>query len=245
MKVLKIVVKRLILTISLSVSSSLLFSQGSMGVTGLLNSPNAIFSPDATVKIGGNFLHKMLTPDTWDYNTFNYFLNVTFFPFVEIAITNTAFDLYNEGKFTNVDRAVCVRFKLLNEGKYYPAVAVGSNDVITSNRENIFSSGSGNKYFGTHYFAISKHIYVLGSKIGLHSAYNILSGKRQKINYPISGGLSFSPSFLRSMNLIAEYDTRNYNLGATITLFKHLYLQFFFQDMKYLSFGGYLFFTIQ
>jgi len=219
-------------------------AQSTMGMSGLLNSPNAVLSHEGVVKIGANFLHERLTPDYWDYNTFNYFLNITFFPFVEIAITNTALDLYDEGKFTNVDRSVCVKLRLLKEGKYYPSVAVGSNDVITSNTENLFDPGNGNKYFGTHYVAISKHFDFSAFKVGVHAAYNMLSSTKQRINFPLSGGISLSPSFIKELNLVAEYDTRNFNLGGNITIFKHLFIQVFVQDLKYLSFGAHAQFSI-
>jgi hypothetical protein len=244
MRSLIINMRRLGATLLLLASSLYSYSQGTMGISGLLNSPNALISPEGTVKIGGNFLHQRLTPDQWDYNTFNYSLNITFFPFVEIAITNTAFDLYDEGKFTNVDRSVCVKFRLLKEGKYYPSVAIGSNDVITSNTDNLFDPGNGNKYFGTHYIALSKHFKISETTIGLHAAYNMLSSTKQRINFPVSGGISFSPSFFKSLNLIAEYDTRNYNLGGTLLLFKHFYLQLFVQDLKYVSFGAQAQFSI-
>ncbi len=236
--------RRLGTTLLFLASSLYSFSQSTMGMSGLLNSPNAVISNEGMVKIGGNFLHERLTPDYWDYDTFNYFLNITFFPFVEIAITNTALDLYDEGKFTNVDRSVCVKFKLLNEGKYYPAVAIGSNDVITSNTDNLFDPGSGNKYFGTHYIAISKHLNLSVAKIGLHAAFNMLSSTKQKINFPLSGGISISPSFCKNLNMIAEYDTRNFNFGGNITIFRHLFIQVLVQDLKYLSFGAYAQFSI-
>lgn len=219
-------------------SHDLLRAQSTLGVTGLLNSPNAVMTKEGTVKIGGNFLNTNMTPDTWDYNTFNFFLNVTLFSFFEAALTNTAFDLWNQGKFTNVDRSVSLKFRLLKERKYFPAIAIGSNDVLTSNTNNYFSPDGGNKYFGTHYLALSKHFNIYGYKLGLHGAYNILSSKHQNINSPISGGISFSPAFFNKMNLIAEYDTRDFNIGGNILIFKYLYLQLFFQDLKYLSFGA-------
>ncbi len=236
--------RRLCATLLLVASSVYLYPQSSMGVSGLLNSPSAVMSNDGTVKIGGNFLNTNMTPETWDYNTFNFYLNITFLPFLEVSITNTAFDLYNEGKFTNVDRAVCLKFRILKEGKYWPSVVIGSNDVLTSATSNLFDPGAGNKYFGTHYLALSKHIDISGNKIGVHAAYNMLSSTKQTINFPLSTGVSFSPNFYKGLNLIAEYDTRNFNLGGNILIFKYLYLQLFVQDLKYLSFGAQAQFSI-
>ena len=71
--------------------ASKLSAQSTLGVTGLLNSPSAEMAADGTVRIGANFLNDRLTPATFDYHTFNYYLNVTFLPFLEVALTSTAF----------------------------------------------------------------------------------------------------------------------------------------------------------
>lgn len=228
----------LLVTSFFIINNKSISAQTTLGVTGLLNSPNAVMSKEGTVKVGGNFLNTNMTPDTWDYNTFNFFLNVTLFPFFEAALTNTAFDLRDEGKFTNVDRSVSLKLRLFKERKYLPAIAIGSNDLLTSNTDSFFSPNGGNKYFGTHYIALSKHFNFNGNILGIHSAYNIISSKHQYLNSPISGGISFSPIFFNNFNLIAEYDTVDFNLGASIVAFKYLYLQVFIQDLKHLSFGA-------
>lgn len=56
-----------------------LSAQLTYGTTGLLHAPSAEMQRDKTVMIGGNFLNKEITPPTWDYHTYNYFLNVTIF----------------------------------------------------------------------------------------------------------------------------------------------------------------------
>jgi hypothetical protein len=216
--------------------STELTAQTTLGVTGLLNSPSATMSEDGTVKIGGNFLNTNMTPNTWNYNTFNYFVNITFLPFFEVALTNTAFKLGGSENFNNVDRAISVRLRVLKEHKYLPSVVVGSNDLLTSNRENYFSPTKGNKYFGMNYVAASKHVIFNENKLGFHAAYNILSSKKQTLDNPISGGITFTPSFAR--DLAAEYDTRDFNLGGSYLLFKTFYIQAFVQEFKYLSFGG-------
>ena len=68
-----------------------LSAQLTYGTTGLLHAPSAEMQRDKTVMIGGNFLNKEITPPTWDYHTYNYFLNVTIFPWLEIAYTCTLF----------------------------------------------------------------------------------------------------------------------------------------------------------
>ena len=78
----------IVLFCSLSLSA---FSQLTYGTTGLLHAPSAEMQRDKTFMVGGNFLNKELTPPTWYYHTYNYFLNVTIFPFLEVAYTWTLF----------------------------------------------------------------------------------------------------------------------------------------------------------
>jgi hypothetical protein len=226
----------------LLVSSYNANAQSTAGISGLLNSPSADMAEDGTVKIGGNFLNKTIVPEGWSYNTINYFLNITFLPFFEASITNTAFDLWNEGRFSNVDRAINVKFRPVKEGKYWPSVAIGSNDVITTT--SLISSGGGNKYFGKAYLALSKHINFNGHIIGLHMAYNHVISDILKIDFPISGGISYAPSFYKELNLIVEYDTNNFNVGANIIVFKFFYFQVLMQNLKYPSVGAHFQFTI-
>lgn len=238
------------ITILLFINFNPLVAQTTLGVKGLLNSPTAQFSPEGTVKIGGNFLNTNMTPDKWDYNTFNFFLNITFFSFFEAAINNTAFDLHDRGKFDNVDRSVSVRVRALKEGRYHPAIAIGSNDLLTSNKTSLFSGSGGNKYFGSHYVALSKNLSAGPFNLGFHTAYNVLSSRHKTLDNPISGGISISPKALSTsrcfsdLSFIAEYDTRNVNLGSNMMIFRHLYFQIFIQDFKYICFGAHAQFNI-
>lgn len=198
--------------------ASKLSAQSTLGVTGLLNSPSAEMAADGTVRIGANFLNDRLTPATFDYHTFNYYLNVTFLPFLEVALASTAFMNERRTAFVNEDRSVSVRVRLLGERRVRPAIAVGSNDLFTSSDGGRFSTsgGEGNQYFGSTYVALSKHFVFSGHRFGVHLAYNVSMNDRFRIDSPVSGGVSFSPRFCRRMNLIAEYDTRCFNLGAKL-----------------------------
>ena len=67
--------------------SSMLSAQLTYGTTGLLHAPSAEMQKDKTVMLGGNFMNKEITPPTWYYHTYNYFLNVTILPWMEVAYT--------------------------------------------------------------------------------------------------------------------------------------------------------------
>ncbi|MFA5850235.1 MAG: YjbH domain-containing protein [Bacteroidales bacterium] len=227
----------------LLVSSYTVCAQSTVGITGLLNSPSAEMSQDGTVKVGGNILNKEITPDYWNYHTINYFLNITFLPFFEASLTNTALDLWNEGRFSNVDRSINFKLRPLMEGKYWPAVVIGSNDFITTSSE-LVTPVSGNRFFGKVYLALSKHIDIKGHIIGLHTAYNYVTSSSLEIDFPVSGGISYSPAFYKKMNIIAEYDTKNFNVGANLIFLRYIYLQVLMQNLKYMSIGVHFQFTI-
>ena len=86
--------KKLLLLIIFLSCWTLLPAQLSYGTTGLLHAPSADMQKDKTVMLGGNFLHQELTPPKFNFNTWNYYLNVTIFPFLEVAYTCTLFRIH-------------------------------------------------------------------------------------------------------------------------------------------------------
>ncbi len=217
--------------------------QSTIGMSGLLNSPSAFMSEDGTVKLGGNILNKTLTPNVWNYHTINFFGNITFLPFFEVSLNNTVFDFVHEGRFNNVDRSINLKLRFLKEGRYYPAIAVGSNDFLTTS--TLVNSGGGNKFFGKTYLALSKSIRLKEHIISFHLAYNHIVSDYLTQKSPLSGGISYSPSFYNKLNIIAEFDTNNFNFGANVLLFRIIYAQFLMQDLKYPSAGMHLQFNIK
>lgn len=47
--------------------------------------PTADMQRDKTFMFGGGFLEKHATPARWTYNTFNYYLDITIFPWLEVS----------------------------------------------------------------------------------------------------------------------------------------------------------------
>jgi len=225
-------------------SSFYLSAQLTLGTTGLLNSPSADMQPDKTVMIGGNFLNDRITPDGFPYNTYNYFLNITFLPFLEVAYTCTLFKATDKfvpekkGRFVNQDRSFSVRLRLLQERKYLPAIVIGSNDLYTqSGGGQILSEGSGNQYFSRFYLALTKYVEIFPKEsVGLHVAY--LYNRRTSNHLDgFSGGISYKPSFTPNLRVIAQYDSKTFCIGANYLLFKHVFMQALLQDGKHFS-GG-------
>ena len=75
------------------------------------------------------------------FNTFNYYINVTFFPWLEVGYTCNLFtakslglDKYGYSGYTNQDRSFHGRLRVWKEGwwkEWTPQVVVGVNDFTT------------------------------------------------------------------------------------------------------------------
>ena len=171
--------------------------------------------------IGGGFLNENLTPPRFNYNTYNYYLNVTIFPCLEIAYTCTLFKVTPQwgvqsqmGKFTNQDRYFSLRLRVLKEEqffKYMPAVVLGTSDPFTESRggEIMPSGDGGNGYFSRFYVTMTKHIPVNKEELGLHVSY--LYNRRN--------------------------DSHDILIGMNYLLFHHFLVQAMMQKGKYFSCG--------
>lgn len=224
------------------------------GVTGLLHMPSAEMQRDGTFIIGGNFLNKHNLPNQrwWGYDTYNYFLNITFFERLELAYVCTlvkgqeGLNYWPEetwGKFVNQDRHFAARLQVLKEGelwKYMPSIVLGVSDPTTGGGFDYTSmavEGNGNGYFNRWYAAVTKHFQTGWGELGVHAAW--LYNKRT--DYPLNGpavGVNFRPYFLKELNVIAEYDAKTINVGATYSIWSdHFNFLLELQDGKYVSAG--------
>ena len=131
-----------------------LHAQHSMGVTGLLNIPTADMQADGTFMVGANFLPDRMLPDLWNYNTGNYFLNMTFLPCLEVGYRCTLMRL-KTGKW-NQDRSVSLRLRPLKEGRYWPSVVLGSNDALTTGELNPLKKVESNRFFSSVYGVVDE-----------------------------------------------------------------------------------------
>jgi Exopolysaccharide biosynthesis protein YbjH len=211
--------------------------QYSMGTTGLLNIPSADMQADGTFMAGANYLPKELLPEAWGYNSGNYFVNLTFLPFMEVAYRCTFLrEEFKAGNKLQQDRSVSVRLRPLKEGKWWPSVVVGSNDAFTSGELNPFKESGGNRFFSSVYVVGTKHVvfydHDIGVTVGGHVPFRQASEKKG-----FFGGISYSPAFLKPLSLMAEYDSKVVNVGLSARLFHHFSLHAFSYDFKTIS-GG-------
>lgn len=223
-------------------------AQFTYGTTGLLNMPTADMQRDKTFMVGGGFLEKHATPARWTYDTFNYYLNITFFPWMEVAYTCTLHKAMENdpaygtgfwvpstyGRFVNQDRNFSVRFRLWKEGwwkKWTPQIVLGANDALnnswTEGSKLEMSSSSTNGFYSRYYLAVTKHLSWHG-KWGIHAAYLYNKRTDYHFNDPAFGvnycfslpETSFWTKMLNGINLMAEYDAKSVNIGASYTCWK-------------------------
>lgn len=221
-------------------------AQHTYGQTGLLHIPSGEMQADKTVMIGGNFMNEHLTPKTWSYDTYNYYVNCTIFPFLELNYVCTLFkarflgveEYVGKNKFTNQDRHFGARLRIVKEGEIFrnmPSIVIGVSDPYTESGEKI-NPTDGNGYFCRFYAAATKHINIGNEEIALTMAY--LFNKRNEYSLNgIAAGVSYQPSFHKPLKIIGEYDTKDILVGASYLLFNHLEFTSVLQRFKYFS-GG-------
>ena len=239
------------------------------GTTGLLHMPTANMQQDKTFMLGSSFLNTAATPNHWSYNTFNYFINITFFPWLEIGYTCTLHkgvpgNYWPEitwGRFVNQDRQFSGRLRLWKEGwlkKWTPQIVLGANDPSTNdiignpnkNDYGISEVGkTGNGHWNRYYIAATKHIsFNTIGNLGIHIAYVYNKRKDYHLNGPCFGvnfqfqltSQQFLMKAINNLNVMAEYDSRTINVGISRPIWRdHINFIIEMTKCKYISGGIY------
>lgn len=211
------------------------YAQHSTGTAGLLNTPSADMQEDGVFMAGFNYLPKEIMPEEWDINTGNYFLNITFLPFLELGYRCTLMRDELDGGDWKQDRSVSFRIRPLKEGKYFPAIVLGSNDLLTTSQLNPFSETKNNRFFSSFYAVGTKHFEKNGHKFGLTAGGYLLSNK--SVYKGFFCGINYTPSFCKDLSFMAEYEYYGFNLGVKARLFDHFSIHLFSCDFESVS-GG-------
>jgi hypothetical protein len=237
--------KRLLLLFIIGVGGLGASAQALRGTTGLLHIPTGDMEPDKTFKFGGNVLH--LTPLRYISSsevkyTFNYYINITFFPWLEVGYTctlnhadhgSTYFPSYVWGKYSNQDRSFYGRLRLWKEGwwkSWTPQLVLGADDPGTHESYgggNISWKDSNgiNAGLKRFYLGATKHFdFQNVGNLGVHLTYML---DRPYKKYGYKTGLAYGVNFrvqtaeaawyntvLNGFNLMAEYDLRGVNVGT-------------------------------
>lgn len=238
------------------------FAQYHVGTTGLLHMPSADMQRDKTLMIGGSFLNSNMIP--WSYNTFNYYVNITFFPWLEIAYDLTLnkgvpggyWPPKTWGKFVNQDRQFSARIRLWKEGWHYdwmPQVVLGTNDPGSHKDHGggsiVIGDDNNTNHFTRFFFAATKHLVFEGlGEIGAHAA---MIYSREDYNYFTrpAVGANFELNLLETdkwqkwvngLNLMAEFDGEGINIGSSYKIWRdNINVIMELHECKYLSGGIY------
>jgi len=212
------------LLIPLSVLSAVptqLQGQATSGVPGYVRVPKATFNEEATLYFGGSYLPRnylRYTSNTYDALTV--FASLTFLSFIEVDLrVSRPIGMPDELNYYTVDRMPSVRFRILKEKKWIPAVAIGIHDVLTS----VYPGGP--RLFGASYLVATKNFHL--TKLFLNVETTLGYGTNWWIwqNYELVG--VFGAVALRCdkvpwVSLMFDYDGEIPNAGVNLFLFKHL-----------------------
>ena len=192
-----------------SIFPGTVMSQSLMGATGLVTIPTARMQQDGTISIGASYFdrkHQEYFEGTMNIGMA--YVNITLLPFLELAMrVNRPVPYHSE---YTVDRAPMVRFRVLKERKYLPAVVIGIHDLAST-------ESWGTVHFNATYLVLAKKV----SDFDFHFGYapEIMKALYYQLN-GVFGGVAYSPH--KAINLFAEYDTRHVNAGVQFLLLKHI-----------------------
>ncbi len=197
-------------------------AQSVSGVPGYISIPVATFNPDGSMFFGTSFLpQEHLSYTGYRYDALAVYASLTFLSFVEVDLRVTRQIGIPSGSSHVVDRVPTIRFRILKEKKWVPAVAVGFHDVLTS-----LESGEAH-HFGATYLVVTKnfHLKKLHLNIGATAGWGAekFIWESNDFTGPF-GGFSLGSDKLPWMSLLCDYDGRCVNAGMRVTCFKHLYL---------------------
>lgn len=199
--------RRILLAIFISMEVLQVRAQFTYGTTGLLNMPTADMQRDKTFMLGGGYLEKHTSTSRWFYDTWNYYINITIFPWLEVSynmeLHKAVKDDYGThssgywvprtyGKFANQDRQFGIRLRVWKEGwwkPWTPQVVIGSDDISShswgeTDKRFEIADNRGNAFNNRYYLAVTKHFSFQNiGELGAHLSY--LYNRRS--DYPLNG----------------------------------------------------------
>ena len=214
----------------LVLASMMVSAQDYNGLTGLLQVPSAETDSAGTFRGGVSFQYQEFLPEQMPRkNTMGYTIGLTPFKWIEASYCASLLWMHKNAKeeekmgFYNEDRRLNVKVTPLYEGRWWPAIALGWDDVGRWDRMK--SGKNRNNYFQNLYIAGTKHFDIRGYELGAHLAYRYYPSDKNRDRRGVAGGLTLRPGFYRPLRVIAEWDGVGVNVGADVLLWRHLFIQ--------------------
>lgn len=212
-------------------------SQEYHGITGLIQVPSAEVDSSGTFRGNISWVNKAMLPnltyygDGIPFSTPCYTVGMTVLKWLQLSYTGTLVKIHPNGVKTeplgyyNEDRHFNLKLIPLYEGKWWPSVSLGWDDVGDLSIFKIGKSLSSNSFFGNLYIAASKHFYIKGYELGAHLSYRYYTYAKNKDRRGIAGGFTIRPSFFRQLRGIVEWDGIGVNAGVDMLLWNRLLIQ--------------------
>lgn len=226
------------------------YAQQYTGMSGLIHVPSAEMDNAGDARIGAHFLNGHFTPDQpyWyfegkKYHTADFYVSLTPFKWVELGYTITLFRGIDQrpgenSGYNKKDRYMSIKFRPLEEGKYWPAVALGSNDFLSSAPlRNNNKSDDSNGFWRNYYIALTKSFDIKGHILAPTLTYRYFTNHFNHRWNGLVGGVVYKPSFARNLRLTVEWTGCDVNVGVDCLLWRHLLVQGSLQDGRWPSAG--------
>ena len=235
----------LLLLLLLPMANSYIIAQQYAGMTGLLHVPSAEMDTIVNFRLGVHAIPTDMMPDGIrfegeKYASSNWYVSAMPLKWLEVGYSFTLMKFRknldkesDEIGFYSKDRYFSLRLRLLNEGRYWPSVVIGGNDVIGQR-----DGDSESFYFRNFYVATSKHLDLPFGVVGGHLTYRKWTRSYNSRWDGVVGGITLRPSIYSPLRAIAEYDGDGINIGADCMLFRYVLLQASLIKCRYLSVGG-------
>lgn len=187
-------------------------SQSITGLTGLVSIPTAEINGDGVLTLGVSYYDKdYLNLYRQNYDGLAVYAGFSFLPFIEVGMRFTRLLNFNEDQALG-DRMPSVRIKLINEGKVLPSVLFGAHDFIRT-------SESKTSYNTSTYFVLTKNFGIgnnVNVKISSGYGFRLLNSSAYQFEKFFYGT---SVSLFNTIELMGEYDSKQFNTGARLSLF--------------------------
>ena len=235
----------LLLLLLLPMANSYIIAQQYAGMTGLLHVPSAEMDTIVNFRLGVHAIPTDMMPDGIrfegeKYASSNWYVSAMPLKWLEVGYSFTLMKFRknldkesDEIGFYSKDRYFSLHLRLLNEGRYWPSVVIGGNDVIGQR-----DGDSESFYFRNFYLATSKHLDLPFGVVGGHLTYRKWTRSYNSRWDGVVGGITLRPSIYSPLRAIAEYDGDGINIGADCMLFRYVLLQASLIKCRYLSVGG-------
>lgn len=215
-------------TIILLLASMKGFSQSITGLGGNLFIPTAYMHEDKTLILGSSYFDRdFLEYGGYQFHAVTGYASLTFLPFAELSFRFTRqLRKIKRERDNSPDRMPSARIRILKERKYIPAIAVGVYD---------FSSviGGGARHFASSFLVASKSFDIEKFTIQSHGGYglSVFAASNRDLE-GVFAGFSFAHSAAKWLQVGIEYDSRNFNAGIKLLLWKRLQVLGMMRDLR-------------